>query len=459
MVAVPPAARPPPDPCSHAPLSFGAERTRAARACGARACARMGEVVVAVGPTAAIRVSLTRDPSLTRVRWSPLACWQTLPAIVRASLRRVRDRGNRRSARSMDCASPLSNAFSVPLLHRAFCEVIRAGCDGTRATILVACSAMGEHDLLFKRAFRLPEHAAGELSAVLPKEVLEAIDAGSLALVQGDFVGQKLDERFTDALFSASFRGVPGYVWFLLEHQSEPDRWMVLRVLDYLVRSWLELLRLEPERKTLPPVVCVVVHHGERGWNEPVKLHELVEGLRELAELRGLVPDFEILVDDLVRQPDEELKRRPLAVFPKVVLWVLRDARTVQRFYHHLRAWGEELERLARESPEDMATVARYVWMVAGDEPVEAIQKRIIEVAPATEDVMASAAEQLIQRGKIQGKAEGKAEAILAVLEARGLAVSAAERARITECKDVAELDRFLRAAVTAGSAAELFSH
>jgi hypothetical protein len=25
---------------------------------------------------------------------------------------------------------------------------------------------------------------------------------------------------------------VPGYVWLRLEHQSEPDRWMALRVLD-----------------------------------------------------------------------------------------------------------------------------------------------------------------------------------------------------------------------------------
>jgi hypothetical protein len=35
-------------------------------------------------------------------------------------------------------------------------------------------------------------------------------------------------------------------------------------------------------------------------------------------------------------------------------------------------------------------------------QPVENIQKRIAEVAPATEDVMASALEQLIQQGKAE---------------------------------------------------------
>lgn len=71
---------------------------------------------------------------------------------------------------------------------------------------------MAEHDQLFKRAFRVPEHAAGELEAVLPKELFEAIDPGSLVLVQGDRVDRRLSERFSDALFHASFRGAPGYV-------------------------------------------------------------------------------------------------------------------------------------------------------------------------------------------------------------------------------------------------------
>jgi hypothetical protein len=104
----------------------------------------------------------------------------------------------------------------------------------------------------------------------------------------------------------------------------------------------------------------------------------------------------------------------------------------------------------------------RYIWSVAGDEPVENLQKRIAEVAPATEDVMASALEQLIQRGRLEGeargKAEGKAEGVLAILEARGLAVSADQRARILASKDLAELDRWLRRAVSAESIGELFS-
>jgi hypothetical protein len=76
---------------------------------------------------------------------------------------------------------------------------------------------------------------------------------------------------------------------------------------------------------------------------------------------------------------------------------------------------------------------------------------------------MAGAAEQLIQRGKAlglaQGKVEGKAEDVLAVLEARELTLTQEQRERILGCKDTAELDRWLRRAVTIETVSDLFSH
>src|SRR5262245_27523757 len=113
---------------------------------------------------------------------------------------------------------------------------------------------MGEHDQLFKRAFCIPEHAAGELRSVLPKALCDAIDFSSLTLVSSETIDRALSSRFTDALFRARFRDTTGYVGLLLEHQSEPDHWMPLRALEYIVRTWVEALREDPERKTLPPI-------------------------------------------------------------------------------------------------------------------------------------------------------------------------------------------------------------
>jgi predicted transposase YdaD len=60
--------------------------------------------------------------------------------------------------------------------------------------------------------------------------------------------------------------------------------------------------------------------------------------------------------------------------------------------------------------------------------------------------------------GEKKGQAEGKAQALLAVLEARGLAVSAAQRARIEGCTDADQLERWVRRAVTAKTTASLLA-
>jgi hypothetical protein len=60
-------------------------------------------------------------------------------------------------------------------------------------------------------------------------------------------------------------------------------------------------------------------------------------------------------------------------------------------------------------------------------------------------------------RGKKEGKAEGEAESILLVLEARGLDVTDAERERITACTDLRQLKKWIRRAVTAEKTSDLF--
>ncbi len=66
-------------------------------------------------------------------------------------------------------------------------------------------------------------------------------------------------------------------------------------------------------------------------------------------------------------------------------------------------------------------------------------------------------AKRYIAKGEAKGRAEGRAEALLTVLEARGLRVSDEARARILACTDAAQLDAWVRKAITITSVDELF--
>ncbi len=61
-------------------------------------------------------------------------------------------------------------------------------------------------------------------------------------------------------------------------------------------------------------------------------------------------------------------------------------------------------------------------------------------------------------RGKAAGIAKGKADAILTILEKRGLAPDAADRSRLRSCKDLTTLDGWLDRALVAGSLADVFT-
>ncbi len=62
------------------------------------------------------------------------------------------------------------------------------------------------------------------------------------------------------------------------------------------------------------------------------------------------------------------------------------------------------------------------------------------------------------RRGFAEGEAKGKAEAVLLVLEGRGLSIASEQRERVLGCTDAATLDGWLKRAATVESAEQLFA-
>ena len=61
-------------------------------------------------------------------------------------------------------------------------------------------------------------------------------------------------------------------------------------------------------------------------------------------------------------------------------------------------------------------------------------------------------------RGEARGKARGKAEAVLKLLNARGLAPTDEQRRQVTSSTDPVQLDLWFDRAITASTAAEVFA-
>lgn len=93
--------------------------------------------------------------------------------------------------------------------------------------------------------------------------------------------------------------------------------------------------------------------------------------------------------------------------------------------------------------------------------PVAALLDAAVVHQAVVEALVAQGNPEIRQRevaAKATGRAEGMAEAILKVLEARGIAVNLAQRQEILRCQDFDRLDRWLQRAALASSADEVTS-
>src|SRR5205085_2233501 len=93
----------------------------------------------------------------------------------------------------------------------------------------------------------------------------------------------------------------------------QPDRLMLLRVLDYLVQIWKHQVRQHGQKHgslanvKLQPVLPVVLHTGSYPWE---KLGGLLDLMDDAADLAAVTPQFAPLFISLPDLPEAELESR-----------------------------------------------------------------------------------------------------------------------------------------------------
>ena len=86
------------------------------------------------------------------------------------------------------------------------------------------------------------------------------------------------------------------------------------------------------------------------------------------------------------------------------------------------------------------------------------ILKLILEALMRTTPYEKTFIEQIHDEGMAQGEVRGEVKALLRILDARGIVLTAEQRAQVTGCTDSAQLERWLDRVATATSAAEVLA-
>lgn len=262
------------------------------------------------------------------------------------------------------------------------------------------------HDTFFRDTMSHKEVAADFLQNYLPAKVLTHIQLDTLTITKDTFVDKKQAQYYSDLLYRVKLTtGLPGFVYFLFEHKSYPDRFTVLQLLRYLIEIWELFRKQNKNAKALPLIIPIVVYHG-KPKGQAIRLVDLV-GLPD-PDLAAYVPNFDMAFYDFSPDADEAIKGQ---LFLQLVLSCLR-AKNVPESLHHL---GEIINLLGRldDSATSMhwsAVIFRYIINVMD------IDKGVVHdlvtqsLSENKEGMIMTLAEQWKQEGRMEGRVEGRVE-------------------------------------------------
>jgi predicted transposase/invertase (TIGR01784 family) len=139
-----------------------------------------------------------------------------------------------------------------------------------------------EYDHSYRDIFSQKQVVRDLLSGFIPAELSRLFDLDTLEPCKNVFVEQdhseNYKERRNDLVWKVRFNKEWLFVYILIEFQSAPDKYMALRMMVYMGLLYQELLKSGQisEKELLPPVLPVVIYNGQRKWNAPLQMDDLI---------------------------------------------------------------------------------------------------------------------------------------------------------------------------------------
>lgn len=270
------------------------------------------------------------------------------------------------------------------------------------------------HDKFFRETMGNVPTAKEFLHHYLPKNILQVIDLDTIEVQKDSFINKEFKDYFSDLVFRVVISGKEGYISFLFEHKSYPDKAIAIQLLKYMAEIWGMKMKKE-EVNGLPIVIPLVVYHGKSKWRFPLHLGAFLNGFEEMPQhVKEYLPNFHYLLYDLSDYSDEEIKGNAQL---RIMLKLLRDVATksteefLRSFYEASHALIEIEDK--QKGIEFFEITLRYVFNAVRDltkKDMEQIVRQIETTFPEGSEVAMTLADILREEGMQEGLEKGRQE-------------------------------------------------
>ena len=160
------------------------------------------------------------------------------------------------------------------------------------------------HDRFFKELFSVRENALDFINGAFPLEIWDSIIPESLTLDSGSYTNEKLDEYFSDIVYTCSIKGGSDIkISLLFEHKSYSVKFIHFQLLRYMLNIWESNIKQDNNPQLVIPMV---IYQGKSGW----KKREISDyfNIADNKWFFRFIPNFDYLLTDLSCYTDSQIK-------------------------------------------------------------------------------------------------------------------------------------------------------
>ncbi len=275
------------------------------------------------------------------------------------------------------------------------------------------------HDLFFQESWTNVSLVRSFLEEYLPPGIRSLICLDSLTICKDSFIEPDMREYYSDMLYQVRLEEYNGFLYFLFEHKSHPEKRIFLQLLRYMLSIWdLFLKQSDDPAKTmkLPIVIPLVVYHGKLSWNMPERFFQCFQGVSP--DTMECIPDFRYLLHDLSRYTDDEIKGE---VMTQITLRILKHAYD-DNLLEKLPAIAKLFRELARKDTglQYFETLLKYILNLGSLHSVSLAEIKSVfsdSLSKQQGELIMTIAEQLRQEGQMTGIEIGRKEGRIAGME------------------------------------------
>lgn len=164
------------------------------------------------------------------------------------------------------------------------------------------------HDSGYKKLFSNKVIFRQLLETFVKEDWVKELDFDTCETIDKTFISYHYVETESDIIYKIKWQGKEAYVFILIEFQSRVERFMALRILNYISSFYMDYLASKRGVKMLPAIFPIVLYNGEGKWTAPVRLADLIEDHQQLGRFAINFEYFKIAENEFSKEELLQIK-------------------------------------------------------------------------------------------------------------------------------------------------------